>query len=174
VGVRIYEGPIHYEIPDAWSSCQRAKSIRENEQHTAIHRIHCRTENKQRPQLLALMNSPQTQTHIEQNSPSVLPAIYQMREYILGIFITSHALQRTPDPWQTGEEAEETGVVGVTSGGVVPAVRVEAEEEFYVAHGVGLTAEHVSEEEVTEFDGVEAGEEEAPLESVSILYVWIR
>lgn len=96
-----------------------------------------------------------------------------MRKGVPCIDEPANALQKTPNARQGGEEAEETRVRRVAERRVGPVLGIEAEEYFDILesmmsmhmwlildggtyiHRVSLTAEHVTEKEVTELDWIE-------------------
>lgn len=111
-------------------------SINERWKLTAVHRINSGKRNKQANVRLAVADAVQTQPDRRQDGHAVLAAVDEMGKHIARVTVTPDTLQGTPDGRERVEEAENTRVCRVALVGVVPALGVQAKEEFDVLPSV--------------------------------------
>jgi hypothetical protein len=140
--VRVHQTPVHDNIPDA-----------------AVDGVDGCPEDEKYAQLLALVMTPQTQTHIIENGAHILSKIGHMREKTPCVGISAKTLESTPDTGQGGEESEKSRMRRVALRRVIPVVGVETEEELDVTKSVRQRAEHVAQEKVSELDGEQSSEQ---------------
>jgi len=86
-----------------------------------------------------------------------------VRKHIAGVVVTSQALKRAPNARNRREEAKKPRVRAVTHRRLVPVACVQAEEELEVTHCISQRTEHVAEEEVAEFDWIDACKQQPPV-----------
>lgn len=131
--MRLEKGEIHEDIPER-----------------CIKTIHQREGDEESQVLVRVLNAEDAEEDSRKNTCRVFPTIDEVRKDILRVPITSDTLQETPSyesvcfalfqsnhcflpyRWQGGEEAQNPGVIGVTTLRTFPIVRIQAEEQFDV------------------------------------------
>jgi hypothetical protein len=96
LGVRLAERPVHDDVPEA-----------------AIQGIYNGEQDEDSAISACLVDAVNAESDVEHDGSHIFCAIKEMRECGSGIGVAAKTLKGAPYCWEGGEEAEETGVIGV-------------------------------------------------------------